>query len=77
MANRKPFSHHDRIVGCDTMKGYQYYANHVLSQAAHDPDVDQSNPQEVIEYSSEIAELLVLDEETLETHVRHLTELCF
>lgn len=54
------------------MKEYDYYANKVLEQAAVDPDVNELNSNEVIEYSEEIAEMLSLDKRLLREHVREM-----
>lgn len=54
------------------MKGYDYYANHVYEQATLDPDVDHQDSDEIIEYSRELAELLVIDPDKLESRVREM-----
>ncbi|AGM11534.1 hypothetical protein M199_gp132 [Halogranum tailed virus 1] len=54
---------------------YQYYANQVFEQAMHDPDVNGLDMNEVVEYSDEIAEMLVLDKDRLRTEVERMAEI--
>lgn len=51
-------------------KSYDYYAKQTFNQAMLDPKVNPFDMEEVVEYSEEIAELLVLDPEELKEAVR-------
>jgi len=55
-------------------KSYDHYANHVYEQATLDPDVDHQDSDEIIEYSRELAELLVLDPDELQSRVIEMEE---
>lgn len=53
-----------------TAKSYDYYAKQTYSQAMTDHTVNPFDVDEVVEYSEEIADLLVLDRELLAQAVR-------
>lgn len=57
------------------MKGYQYYADRVFEQAMYDPDVNALDMNEVVEYSDEIAEMLVLDKDELRSEVQRMAQM--
>lgn len=54
---------------------YAHYAERVFSQAAYSPEVNHHNMQEIIEYSDEIAKLLLIDEDELRSEVIRLVRL--
>jgi len=56
-------------------RGYQYYADRVFEQAMLDPEVNALDMNEVVEYSDEIADLLVLDEDRLRNEVERMAEI--
>lgn len=53
-----------------TFRGYDYYGKQVVMHALEEPDVDASDEDELMEYSDEMAELLVLTPTRLRDNVR-------
>lgn len=53
------------------MKGYQYYAERLLSQAISDPHLDESDGEAVRDYIKAEAEKLCLDGEQVAEYAMH------
>jgi len=48
---------------------YRHYAERVYEQAAYNPEIDHNNLDEIILYSDEVAELILVDKEPLRQEV--------
>jgi len=54
---------------------YRHYAERVYEQAAYNPEINHSDLGQIIAYSEEIAELILIDEERLRAEVVDLARM--